>query len=51
MHAVCQRCNKEDFSWCITQAEIHIRLLAHWKIQLCRECTVEVKKAVHDSNT
>jgi hypothetical protein len=46
MKAICQRCNKEDYYWNISQAEINIGSIIHWKIQLCGNCTKILERII-----
>lgn len=46
-YTFCQRCNRADAnSWTVSQAEFHVGRIAHWKVQLCPECTKAAEQAV-----
>lgn len=46
-YTICQRCNDETVeAWVIRQAELHVGRIEHWKVQLCRPCTLIVEQAV-----
>lgn len=46
-YSICQRCyGPRSDHWNVTQAELHVGSINHWKVMLCSNCTNLVEQAV-----